>query len=149
MSRSFLNFDERNVNTTCRICAIMYGITWMMLAGVLLYRQFVLGQPVSAFQDIAIIFTFNVIVAFSAVLYFGGITFPRIKPLYLVGIYVGFVLIGVLFTLFKYAVLLDRPVGMEGMRYILLTVSPICGAFVAVYALFAYLGTRKIDREIE
>ena len=58
-----LRLDERNINTICRVCSIMYGITWLALAGILLYRQFVLGQSVEEFNDIAMLFTFNVIFA--------------------------------------------------------------------------------------
>ena len=149
MSKSFFGLDERNVNITCRICTIMHSITLMALAGVLLRRQFVLDQGVGEFHDVAILFSFNVIVLLGALLYFGGVTLPRIKSLPLTAIYVGFVLIGFLFTIFKYTILLDRHLSTSGMLELLFTVSAICGSLVAVYAFLAYFGKRKIDKEID
>jgi hypothetical protein len=127
----------------------MYGITLLLLLCTLLYRQFVLDQPTKEFRDLANIFTFNVIFLFGALFYFGGFPFKRIRPLALVAIYVGFVILGFLFTIFKYTILLDRHLGMDGMLGILRIVSTICGAFVVVYAILAYAGKRKIDKEIE
>jgi len=148
MNRIPIDLDERNVSIIQRVCTIMYAITLVMLGGVLLYRQFVLHQRIEQFQDLANIFTFNVIFVIGAVLYFGGVPFGKIKPLVLVSIYVGFVLLGFLFTMFKYAILLDQPLSMNDVLGKLLIVSTICGSFVVVYAVLAYFGRRKIDKEI-
>jgi len=144
-----LRLDERNINTVCHVCSIMYGITWLALAGILLYRQFVLGQSVEEFNDIAMLFTFNVIFAIGAILYFGGVPFFRIKPVTVGAIYVGFVAIGFLFTMFKYTILLERDLSMMDVLDKLSIVLTICAAILATYVLFAYFGKRRMDREIE
>lgn len=143
------SLDERNINTVCRVCAIMYGITWLVLAGILMYRQFVLGQSVEEFNDIAMLFTFNVIFAIGGILYFGGVPFFKIKPVTVGAIYVGFVAIGFLFTMFKYTILLEQDLSMTDVLDKLSLVLTICAAILATYVLFAYFGKRKMDREIE
>ena len=143
------NLDERNINTVCRVCSIMYGITWLTLAGILLYRQFALGQSLEEFNDIAMLFTFNVIFAIGAILYFGGVPFFRIKPVTVGAIYVGFAAIGFLFTMFKYFILLERDLSMMEVLDKLSIVLTICAAILATYFLFAYFGKRRMDREIE
>jgi hypothetical protein len=120
----------------------------MALAFVLLYRQFVLDQKVEQFTDIANILVFNVVVVISAILYLGGITFPRIRPLTVLVIYVAFVCIGFLFTLFKYSILLDQPLTLSGSLEALAIVVVICGLFMFIYVLFAYLGQKKMDSDI-
>ena len=61
MSNPLFRMDERAGDIARRVCTVMYGITILMLAAVLLYRQFVLNQSVEAFKDIANILTLNVI----------------------------------------------------------------------------------------
>lgn len=141
--------DERNYEITRRICARLYLITLMLLMGSMYYRQYVLRQESGQFDDIALIFTFNVFILLGSLLYYGGITLPRIKPLPLLGIYVGFVLIGSLFTLFKYTLLLGRKFDLGAMSHSLSIVATICALIVIAYALLAYWGGRKTNREIE
>ena len=53
-SKSFLNMDERNMQVAYRIMSIMYILTIMALQGIVIYRQFALGQSIRDFEDIAI-----------------------------------------------------------------------------------------------
>ena len=144
-----MRLDERNINTVCQVCSVMYGITWLMLAGILVYRQFVLGQSTEEFNDIAMVFTFNVIFAIGAILYFGGVPFFRIKPVTVGVIYLGFVVIGFLFTMFKYTILLEQHLSMRDVLDKFSIVLTICAAILATYTLFAYFGKRRMDKEIE
>ena len=148
MKRFLKNIDERNRGVILKVCSIMYFITLMALTFVLLYRQFILHQSIEQFTDIANILVFNVIVVIAAVLYLGGITFPRIKPLSVLLIYIAFVSFGFLFTLFKYSILLDQPLTLLFAIEKLALILVICALFMFIYVLFAYLGQKKIESDI-
>lgn len=142
------NLDERNLNTIRKVCTIIYFINIIILSFILIYRQFVLHQNVNEFADIANLLVFNVLVTISAILYLGGISFPKIRLRTLFLIYFVFVVIGFLFTLFKYNVLLDQPLSIDAALVKLLIVIVICGLFMIVYGLFAYFGHKKIEKDI-
>ena len=147
--RSFKNnIDERNLSTIRKVCATMYFINIMILTVILLRRQFMLHQNVKEFTDIANLLVFNVIVAISAILYLGGIPFPRIRLRTLLIIYLAWVIVGFLFTWFKYNVLLDQPLSIHAALEKLLIIVVICGLFMLVYGLFAYFGYRKIEKDL-
>jgi ABC-type nickel/cobalt efflux system permease component RcnA len=149
MSKPPLKLDERNVNIILRICTVLYILTLASLIVTQLYRQFVLHQATEEWQDIANILTFNVLVLFGAVLYLGGITPRKVKLRHILVLYVGFVLIGVIFTIFKYAVLLGQQVNLTEVKDYLLIVSVICGVLIAVWSLLAYLGNKRIEKQLE
>ena len=148
MKHFIKNLDERNLGVIQKVSAIMYFINVMIIAGILIYRQFVLGQNTEQFMDIANLLVFNVIVAIAAILYLGGIPFPRIKVKTILLIYVIFVTIGFLFTLFKYAVLQNNPLSFTESLDALLIILVICGLFMFIYGLFAYLGSKKLEKDI-
>ena len=143
-----LNFDERNLSTIQKVCTIMYYINILILAFILIYRQFVLHQNTNEYMDIANLLVFNVIVAISAILYWGGITFPKIKLRTLFLIYIIFVAIGFLFTMYKYNILLRQTLSVSEVLEKLLIILVICGLFISIYGFFAYFGHRKIEKDI-
>ena len=49
------------------------------MQGIVLYRQFALGQELGEFEDIAIIMTVNSLFLVSALLFFGAIPVRRLK----------------------------------------------------------------------
>ena len=57
----------------------MYFLTILAIQGIVIYRQFVLGQEISDFDDIAVIMTLNSIFLISALLYFGAISIQKLK----------------------------------------------------------------------
>jgi len=140
--------DERNLSTIRKVCTIMYFINILMLCFILVYRQFVLHQNINEFTDIANLLVFHVVVAISAILYLGGISFPKIRLRALFLIYFVFVIVGFLFTLFKYNVLLGQSLSIYAALEKLFIVFVICGLFMLVYGLFAYFGYRKIEKDI-
>jgi len=147
--KSFIkNIDERNISTIRKVCTVMYFINILVLSIILVYRQFVLHQNIDEFTDIANLLVFNVAVAISAILYLGGITFPKIRLRTVFLIYGIFVIVGFLFTLIKYNVLLDQPLSVNAALEKLFIVIVICGLFILVYALFAYFGYRNIEKKI-
>ena len=84
MKKNPLNVDERGKEVVLKVCSTMYVLTVMALIGTMFVRQFVLGQPVRQFEDIAIIVTTNFLVLMVAVLYLGGIVFQKFKLRYIV-----------------------------------------------------------------
>jgi hypothetical protein len=149
MNKSPLNLDERNINILLRICTVMYIITLFSLTAIQLYRQFVLNQAMHEWQDIANILTLNVIILLGSALYLGGITPQKVKIRTILLLYGGFVLVGVSFTIFKYAILLRQQVSLAEIGNYLLIVSVICGVLIAVWSLLAYLGKKRIERKLE
>jgi len=148
MRQSPLQMDERTVRIVQRICTAMYLATMMMLIAAISYREFVIGQPVRQFEDIAVIVTVNVLVALGAGLYLTGVSLPKLKPLVLIAGYVAFVALGFAFTMFKDAILLDKQVDLASALGKLRIVAIICGLMVIVYTLVAWLGHRRMEREI-
>jgi hypothetical protein len=150
MSKPPFNFDEREMNTFRTICTTMYFLTIVALIGIVNYRQFVLGQPHQQWDDIAMLMAMNVIVLLGSVLYLtGGVNPKKIKTGYLVVGYAGFVLLGLAFTIFKYSVLLGQEVGLMQVWEYLRTVAIISGILLLVWGTLAYLGSRRIERQIE
>ena len=141
--------DERNVNIVYKICTIMYIITLMILIGIISYRQFALNQAIGEFNDIAIVVTINVIFLLGAIFYFGGITFKKFKLKYIITAFIVYVLIGFIFTCFKYRVLINPPLSVSEIIGKLYIIVPICGLLTAVWVIFAYLGKRKVDKDLE
>jgi len=149
MSKAPLNLDERNINIILRICTVLYVLTLASLIVTQLYRQFVLHQATQEWQDIANIIAFNVIFLLGSVLYLGGITPQKVKLGHILVLYAGFVLIGVIFTIFKYAILLGQKVSLAEVRNYLVIVSVICGALIAAWSLLTYLGKKRIEKRLE
>ena len=149
MNKNPFNLDERNVQIILRICAVLYAIPLLLLMAVQFRRQFILGQTTEEYADIANILVFNVVLLLGGILYLGGFTPEKVKIRHLLAVYVVFILAGLGFTVFKYAVLLGQPVGLAQVGDYLLIVSVICAALVALWSLLGYLGKRRIDRQIE
>jgi hypothetical protein len=140
-----MNFgmDERTVSVVQRTCTVLYFLTIVALGIDLMVRQFVLGLPVSGYNDLAMIFTANVLLFIGVVLYCGGVTVPRIRATWLAAIYVSGVAVGTAFTALKYGT-----TSLDGVLGHLRIVASILGVMVAVYAVLAYAGNRKIERRI-
>jgi len=150
MSRTTLNLDERSMGIVRKISTALYILTIFSLIGVQLYRQFVLHQPTEAWEDIAVIITFNVVVWLGSLLYLSGIVSPKnINLRYLLAGYLGFILIGFVFTVFKYNVLENQPLSMDKVLDYLLIIVKVSGILAIVLGSLAYLGSRRLEKEIE
>ena len=150
MSKRYFIFDEREVTTFLKLCTILYIITLFSLMIMQLYRQFVLEQPQREWNDIAMVITVKVLVILGSVLYLTGSVNPKkIKLRYILAGYGGFVLIGFLFTIFKYTVLLGEDLTLKQVADYFWTVLVISGILVLVWGLLAYLGSRRIEKQIE
>jgi len=142
--------DERQRNVYRNLITILYIITLAGLIGIQLYRQFVLGQPSEEWNDIALLITFNAIILLGGVLYLSGtVNLKEIKTRYIVIGYAAFVLLGLLFTIFKYTVLLGQDVGLEQVWDYMLIIVPITAVLVISWGLLGYLGHRQMGKKIE
>ena len=150
MQKRPFNFDERESNTFRSLCTVMYLLTIFSLIIIQLKRQFVLHQPQEDWNDIAILLTANILVLLGLTLYLtGGINPRKIKLGYLLVGYALFVLVGFLFTIFKYTVLLDQDLNLVQIWDSLSIVVIISGIIVISLGFLAYLGNRRIDKQIK
>ena len=150
MSNKMQIFDEREMAIFRRICTILYLITLYSLIGIQIYRQFVQHQPQEDWNDIAILITFNAIVLFGSVLYLTGSVNPKkIKIRHIIIAYLGFVLLGFAFTLFKYTILLNQSISVGQIWDYLGIVVKISALLALALGILAYLGHRRMENQIE
>jgi len=147
--KPFLNMDERGKQVALRIIAIMYFLTILSMQGIALYRQFVLGQEIAEFEDIAIIMTINSLFLISALLYFGALPFRKLRIKTLLLIYLMFVVLGSAFTYVKYNVFQSPGLSFKQLFDKLIIVFAIIGIMMLFFVLFSILGKRRLDKEIE
>lgn len=148
-SKMPFNMDERGKQLAYKIMAIMYLLTILSMQGIVLYRQFALGQELSDFEDIAIIMTVNSLFLISALLYFGAISIRKLSIKSILLIYLLLVVLGSAFTFVKYN--LVRSAGLSFMELFdkLIIVFAIIGIMMLFFVLFSYLGKRRLEKEIE
>ena len=141
--------DERSKQIAGKVIAVMYFITIIALQGIVLYRQFALGQEIKEFEDVAIIMTFNSLFLVSALFYFGAISIQKLKVKSILLIYLGFVVLGSLFTYAKYNIFQSPGLSLSQIFDKLIIIFIILGLIMGFFILFSYLGKRKIDKELE
>jgi hypothetical protein len=150
MRKRPFHLDERERNVYRNLITVLYFITLAVLIGMQLYRQFVLGQPQEQWNDIALLITFNVLFLVGGGLYLSGtIDLKKTKTRYIVIGYAAFVLVGLLFTIFKYAVLLGQPVGLDQVWNYILIILPITAILTIGWGLLGYLGYLRMEKHLE
>ncbi|MEN8186269.1 MAG: hypothetical protein ABFR05_03965 [Bacteroidota bacterium] len=147
--KPFLNMDERNKLIAYKVISIMYFLTIFAIQGVVIYRQFALGQELSDFEDIAIIMTINSLFLISALLYFGAIPIRKLKVKSILLIYVVFVILGSLFTYAKYNIFRSPGLSFEQLFDKLIIIFTIIGLMMGFWILLSILGKRRLDKELE
>jgi hypothetical protein len=143
------NMDERNKQVAYRIIAIMYFLTILAMQGIVIYRQFALGQEIEQFEDIAIIMTVNSLFLISALLYFGAIPIQKLKIKTLLLIYLLLVVLGSVFTYLKYNVFQSPGLSFKELFDKLIIVFAIIGIMLFFFSMFSILGKRRIEKELE
>jgi len=141
--------DERNKQIAYKVIAIMYFLTYFAIVGILLYRQFVLRQELSDYEDIAIILTINSLFLISALLYFGAIPIRRLKVKSIILIYVVFVVFGSLFTYAKYNIFQSPGLSFKELFDKFIIVVTITGLIMGFWILLSILGKKRLDKELE
>jgi len=141
--------DERNKMIAYRVITVMYLLTIVAIQGIVLYRQFALGQNLSDFEDIAIIMTVNSLFLISALLYFGAIPVRKLKIKSILLIYLIIIVLGSLFTYFKYNVFQSPGLSIEELFNKLLIIITITGLILGFWILLSFLGKRRLEKELE
>lgn len=147
--RPFLNMDERNKQVAYKVISVMYILTILAIQGIVIYRQFALGQEIRDFEDIAIIMTVNSLFLISALLYFGAIPIRKLKIKSILLIYLAFVVLGSLFTYAKYNVFQKAGLSLSQLFDKFLIIIAVTGLILLFFIVFSILGKRKLDKELE
>jgi hypothetical protein len=147
--KRFLNMDERNRNVANRVMSVMYLLTILAMQGIVIYRQFFLGQTYKDFEDIAILMTVNSLFVVAGLLYFGAIPLQRIKIKTLLLIYGLIVVLGSAFIYIKYMLIQTPALSWEALLNKIYIVAAVSGLVVFFFVLFAWLGKRKLEKELE
>ena len=147
--KTFLKMDERNKQIAYKVIAIMYFLTFFAIVGILLYRQFVLGQEIDEFEDIAIILTINSLFLIAALLYFGAIPIRRLKVKSILLIYFIWVVAGSLFTYAKYNIFQGLGLSFKQLFDKLIIIVTITGLIMGFWILLSILGKKRLDKELE
>ena len=150
MRKSPFTLDERERNVYRNLITALYFFTLVVLTGMQTYRQFILAQPSEQWNDIALLITFNVLFLVGGVLFLSGtLNLKKIKTRYILIGYAIFVLVGLLFTIFKYAVLLGQDVSLDQIWGYFLIILPITAILGLGWGLLGYLGNRRMEKELE
>jgi hypothetical protein len=139
-----LQTDERTRTVTRKICARLYLLTIFVLWLDVCWRHFIVGQSLSEFADLAALMTANVILFIGAVIYYGGISIPKIRVSAIVILYCVCVAVGTVFTIIKYRI---NSAGEIFWKLVL--VAAIAGVVVLLYVAAAYWRTRRVNRQLE
>jgi hypothetical protein len=139
-----LQIDERTVATTRKICTRLYLLTIAALWIDVCWRQFIAGQPLAEFADLAALMTANVILFVGAVLYYGGVAIPKIRPWAVAALYLICIAVGMALTYRTY-----HSSSAGEIFWKLMLVAAIAGVVVLLYVLAAYWGAKKADKEME
>ena len=149
MSKRINKLDERGNRIVRKISSVLYIVTIYSLIGFQLYRQFVLNQPQEEWNDIAILISINAIVWVGSLLYLSGVVNPRVVRMrYLIIGFTGFVIIGLVFTIIKYSVLLDQTLSMSLILDSFFMVLKISALLIGLWGLLAYLGNKRMEKRI-
>ncbi|NQU26759.1 MAG: hypothetical protein HQ528_00575 [Candidatus Marinimicrobia bacterium] len=143
MTKPPFPMDERTRVIIMRVCTIMYVLTLTALLIDILFRQFVLGQSSDSFNDIAMIYTFNVIILIGAILYFGGVPFLKIRLKPVLALFIVMAVSGTIFTIIKYR--LTDPIIIINKFGIIIAIVTI---FFLIWITAAFFGKRNIDKNL-
>jgi magnesium-transporting ATPase (P-type) len=149
MKKGNLIMDERNKQIAYKVIAIMYFLTVFAIAGVIIYRQFVLRQELSNYEDIAIILTINSLFLMSALLYFGAIPIRRLKVKSILIIYAVLVVAGSIFTYIYYNIVQSPGLSFKELINKFLIIVAITGIIMGFWVLLSILGKKRLDKELE
>ncbi len=127
----------------------MYFLTIIGIQGVVIYRQFALGQSISDFEDIAVIMVINSLFLLSALLFFGAIPVQKVKIKYILLVYAAIVVLGTLFTYAKYNIFQSPGLSFQQLFDKLIITFSVSGLVVLFFVIFSILGNRKLDKELE
>lgn len=147
--KNFLNMDERNKQIAYRVITIMYLLTIIAIQGIVIYRQFALGQDYNDFEDIAIIMTVNSLFLIGALLFFGAIPIQKLSIRRILLLYLVLVILGSLFTYLKYNVFQGANLSFNQLLDKLIIIMSILGILMGSWVLLSFIGKRRIEKNLE
>jgi len=142
MMNKLQNTDERMEALSGRIAFIFLGLTQVSLLGAILYRRMILGQSQDQFSDLRLILILSVFGYVAARLYYGAIL-PVLSLRILFIAYFG--LTALLF------IVLSLWLGLPSLDNWQNTILPVVigpAILVGTYGVMAFLGKKRLDKEI-
>ena len=135
--------DERVQANVRSAAAILLGVTQVLLAAVILYRVYVLGQPDQQIRDIQAVLAISVFGFIAAQLFLGGaFPVPTWRGMLVVYLALTVLVCGVCLLIY------GLPAANQWTNtWLPATAGP--AVLVLAYSLVAYLGQRRIERQIE
>ncbi len=136
------NVDERSRQTATHTAYFFLHITQLLLAGVIFYRLYILGQPDGELRDFQLVLGLSIFGYMGTQLYLGGILpVPNLKgALAAYGVLVALVAGG---SLLAFGV---PPLSDWSTTWLPAFLGP--AILVGLYALLAWLGKRRLERQI-
>jgi hypothetical protein len=134
--------DERSHAVNGMVAQVFLGLTQIFLAAIVFYRLYVVGQPDSEISDLRLLLAFSIFGYIAARLYFGGIL-PELAVKPALVAYVGLAGLITVVCLLIY--------GWPAPEDWTVTWLPAFlgpAILIGLYALVAYLGRRRVEREI-
>jgi hypothetical protein len=137
-----LTIDERTRGNAGHAAGIILGITQILLAGVLFFRLYILGQPDSEVRDIQAVLAISIFGYIALQLYLGGM-FPVPTPRGAVIVYLALMALVTGGCLLIYGV---PPISDWTSTWLPALLGP--AIVVGVYYFVAWLGRRRLERQI-
>ena len=137
-----LNYDERARNSSRFAAAIWLGVTQVLLAGVVFYRLYVLGQPDEQIRDFQAVLAISLFGYIALQLYLGGVMpVPTLK-----GAVVAYLILTTSITVGCLAIYGWPEPADWANTWLPSLLGP--ALIVAAYWLIARLGRWRIERQI-
>ena len=139
----FKNVDERTTQISGRIAMIFLGLTQIALLLVILYRRYLLKQDAVEYSDIQLINLFSIFGYIAARLYYGAIL-PVLSLRSALIAYISMVA-----PLF---IILSIWFGLPDLNDWTNNILPVVAGpavLVGLYSLFAYLGKKREQKDLE
>jgi hypothetical protein len=149
VKNKFLKMDERNVRIVKQVQSVMHTLTSLVLVVIFFYRHNVMEQAFAEICDIGLLMILNGLFFCGALLYFGGIPFDRFKIKFIITGYIVFVLLVFVFKCFAQFIQHEQSFSIKAVLAAMPVIMIICGIVASIFILFAYLGKRKTDKELE
>jgi len=138
-------FDERHSLIIRRVFATLYVFSLTYLAADILVRGPIWHQPFAEYADIAILLGLNALIAMPMIFLRGGISLGTGA-----GRFRWFLIayLAALATGITYAVIDNRFSNWEEIARSILITAIICFGVIVLWIAFAWIGNRKINRQI-
>ncbi len=137
------SIDERAERATGHSAMIFLGLTQVMLAGVLFYRLYILGQPDEQVRDLQAVLLISIFGYIGFRLWVGGI----LPTLSLKSALIAYVLLSGLIV--SVCLLMYGIPRAEEWQVTWLPALSGPAIMIGLYAVFAELGRRRLDRQID